>query len=71
MTDPIVEEVRRIREEHAAQFGFDIDAIFEDIIKQQEKSGRIFVNYPPRLVEPLVPVELTESIEITPVSRTN
>jgi hypothetical protein len=29
--DPIVEEVRRIREEHAARFGYDLKAIYEDL----------------------------------------
>ena len=28
--DPIVEEVCRIREEHAATFNYDIDAIYAD-----------------------------------------
>jgi len=30
MRDPIVEQIRRIRHEHAARFNLDIDAIFED-----------------------------------------
>lgn len=41
--DPIVEEIRAIRYEHAKQFNFDIDAIFEDLRKREEeeiKSGR-------------------------------
>ena len=38
MKDPIVDEVRRIREEHAAQFNYDIDAICEDI-RRIAKSG--------------------------------
>ena len=35
MKDPIVEEVRRIRQEHALRFGNDLDAIFEDIKKSK------------------------------------
>ena len=31
MRDPIVEEIRRIRREHAEKFKFDLDAIFEDL----------------------------------------
>ena len=30
-TDPIVEETRRIRDEHARQFNYDLAAIFADI----------------------------------------
>ena len=33
--DPIVQEVRREREKLAAQFNFDVDAIFEDLRKRQ------------------------------------
>lgn len=36
-TDPIVEETRRIRDEHAKKFNYDLRAIFEDI-KQFEES---------------------------------
>ncbi|MBI4909139.1 MAG: hypothetical protein HY820_36300 [Acidobacteria bacterium] len=40
MVDPIVEEVRRIREEHAAQFNYDLDAIFADYKRIEVESGR-------------------------------
>jgi len=33
--DPIVEEVHRIRERLAAEFGFDVKAIFADLRKRQ------------------------------------
>jgi len=46
--DPIVAEVRRVREEHAAKFGYDLDAIFRDIKEQERKSGYQFVAFPPR-----------------------
>ena len=29
MNDPIVEEVRRFRDEHARKFNYDLDAIFD------------------------------------------
>jgi len=48
MNDPIVDEVRRIRDEYAAKFGYDLDAIFKDIKEQEKKSGLKFVSYPPR-----------------------
>jgi len=43
MNDPIVEEVRRVRDAHAAQFNYDLDAIFQDIKEQEKKSGYTFV----------------------------
>lgn len=48
MTDPIVDEVRRVRDAHAAMFAYDLDAIFLDIKEQEQKSGLKFVSYPPR-----------------------
>ena len=40
MNDPIVDEVRRIRDAHAAKFNYDPDAIFRDIKEQEKRSGR-------------------------------
>ena len=37
--DEIVEETRRLREEYAAKFRYDLEAIYEDL-KEQEKRGR-------------------------------
>jgi hypothetical protein len=52
MNDPIVDEVRRIRDAHAATFNYDLDAIFQDIKEQEKKSGLTFVSYPPRRAKP-------------------
>ena len=35
MNDPIVEEVRKYRNEHAKRFNYDLDAICADLIKRQ------------------------------------
>jgi hypothetical protein len=43
MNDPIVDEVRRIRDAHAARFSYDLDAIFQDIKEREKKSGLQFV----------------------------
>lgn len=48
--DPIVDEVRRIRNEHAAKFGYDLRAIFEDLKASERASGRTYVSLPPRLI---------------------
>lgn len=47
--DPIVEEVRKARDEHAAQFGYNLEQIFEDIQKKERQSGRKVVSLPPRI----------------------
>lgn len=46
--DPIVAEVRAIRDKHAAQFGYNIKEIFKNIKAQQKSSGRKYVRYPAR-----------------------
>ena len=51
MNDRIVEEVRRVREEHAAQFNYDIDAIFADYKRMEAESKRPHVSFGPRRVE--------------------
>jgi hypothetical protein len=43
MNDPIVDEVRRIRDAHAARFNYDLDAIFQDIKEREKQSGLQFV----------------------------
>ena len=43
MNDPIVDEVRRVRDAHAARFNYDLDAIFQDIKKREKESGLVFV----------------------------
>ncbi len=50
--DEIVEEVRRVRHEHAARFNYDLDAIAADLKEKERKSGRKVVSLPPRLVSP-------------------
>ena len=49
--DPIVDEVRKIREAHAKKFNYDLQAIYEDLKKQEKASGRQFTTLPPKRVE--------------------
>ena len=42
--DEIVEEVRRVRNEHAAKFDYDISAICADIRLKQATDGRKVVS---------------------------
>ncbi len=46
--DPIVKEVRRVREAYAAQFNYDLEAIVQDLKRQEQASGRTFVRFSPR-----------------------
>jgi len=48
MNDPIVNEVRRVRDAHAARFNYDFYAIYDDIKERERLSGRTFVPPPDR-----------------------
>ncbi len=51
-TDPLIAEVRAIRQAYAARFDYDVEAIFRDIRARQEASGREYVRLPARRVAP-------------------
>jgi hypothetical protein len=46
--DPIVDEVRAIRDEFARQYNYDIDAIFGALQALDASSEREHVSFPPR-----------------------
>ena len=46
--DPIVEEIRQLRQQYAAQFNHDLKAICQDLRERQKKGGRKLVTLPPR-----------------------
>ena len=50
-SDPIVDEVRRVRDEHAARFNYELNAIFDDLKAQERHSEARFVKYPARSAE--------------------
>ena len=51
-TDPIIAEIRAIRDEHPTRFDFDVKAIFRDIRAKQEASDRTYVRYPAKQTVP-------------------
>ncbi len=51
--DPIVDEIRQVRETHAARFNYDLRAIYHDLKKQEQQSQRTFVTYSPRHIRPV------------------
>jgi hypothetical protein len=46
--DPIVEEIRRIRQQHTDKFRGDLRAICDDLRRQEQQSDRRFVLRPAR-----------------------
>jgi hypothetical protein len=46
--DPIVKEVRRIRQQYAARFNYDLAAIFRDLKDRQHRGEFIVVSRKPR-----------------------
>lgn len=51
--DPIVEEVRALREAYAEEFDYDLWAIHRDLKAQEAASGRKVVSFPPRRRRPV------------------
>jgi hypothetical protein len=51
--DPIVEEVRKVRDEYAKQFSYDLDAICRDL--QEKQKGKRLVSFPPN--RPRIPAD--------------
>lgn len=49
--DPIIEEVRKARDEYAKQFDYDLDAICRDLKKKQEQAGKKAVSFPPKRIK--------------------
>ena len=43
--DPIIDEVRRVREEEAAKHGFDVKAILVAAKRRQRRSGHKVVSF--------------------------
>ncbi len=46
--DPIVAEVRKIREDYAAQFNFDLQALYRALKEREQQDPRPKVSYPPK-----------------------
>lgn len=51
-SDPIVEEIKRIREEYAARFNYDLEAIVRDAQSRQHEGNRQVVRREPRRIPP-------------------
>jgi hypothetical protein len=51
--DPIVAEVWRVRAAHAARFNNDLMAIYRDLKREEQESGRPLASYPARRTAPV------------------
>ena len=51
--DPIVAEVRRVREKHARRFGFDLQAIYAELKEQEEQNQCSKVTLAPKRISPV------------------
>ena len=58
--DPIVEEVRQLREAYAEEFNFDLWAIHRDLKQQEKASGRKIVSFPAKRKRPVQPTMALE-----------
>ena len=65
MTDPIVAEVKRIREEHAAKFNYDLEAIFADLQRREAKSNATFLSFPVKRIKSVIENPVTKSRHTT------
>ena len=43
--DPIIEELRNIRDEHAKKFNYDLNAICKDYMEHQKTCGHPIVSF--------------------------
>lgn len=50
--DEIVAEIRKIRDERAAKFGYDVEAMARDIKTREGKDGSPVVSRPAKRVTP-------------------
>ena len=67
MNDPIVEEVRRVRDAHAARFNYDLDAIFRDIKEREKQGGLKFVGGVAHQLMPNLPLQpIGAAIPVSP-----
>ena len=43
--DPMIDEIHKIREQHAAEFDFNKDLIFAYWLNKSKDSNKVYVNY--------------------------
>ena len=71
--DPIVAETRALRDEYVRQFNYEVEAIFEDLMKKQAIHPERVVSFPPRKAKDLQPaysspIQVVEFLDTIPIS---
>jgi hypothetical protein len=66
MSDDIVDEVRKAREEYARRFNFELHAMCADLRRQQALSQAPIVSLPKRPVRDTVPRQPTQLVRTEP-----
>jgi len=59
--DPIVEELHKIREEHAAKFQYDLAAICADLKKIERDCGHPVVSRKPKRLNKTATTQISET----------
>jgi len=54
--DPIIEEIRAIRDEFAKEHGYDIKAIVAALQREEAESGRQVISLPPKRIAEKRPI---------------
>lgn len=67
--DPIVAEVRRAREELAAQFNYDLSAIFKEMRRRQDLHPEKYASLEPRKKMPKDAPPSDKTVDIKPKKR--
>lgn len=49
MKDPIIEEIQKIRQEHASKFGHNLKMIYEDLKRLEANCGYDIVRLAPKM----------------------
>ena len=63
MKDPIVEEVRKARQDHAKEFNHDLSAICKDLKRIEKECGHKLVSLPPKLLKKSSSLHRTSATE--------
>jgi len=66
--DPIVAEVRKVREDYAAQFNFDLQALCRALKEREQRDPRPKISFPPK---PAKLVRKTRPATVFAESRTS
>ncbi len=63
-TDPIIEEIHKVRQEHAAKFDYDLRAIARDYQKRQKLNKQKVVSFSRKNGQETLRVEIHQQQEL-------